>query len=125
MKVIPKFYHGVIDYMSAVLLLIAPNLFGFSDIGGAAVWVPRTIGFIILLQAVMTDYELGLMKVIPISMHLMTDYVVGIVMLLSPFLFGFYNDSRGATILMIAMGLTALTAAFMTQPRGRQREVMA
>jgi uncharacterized membrane protein YtjA (UPF0391 family) len=125
MKLIPRFYHGVIDYISALLLLIAPNLFGFSGVGGAAVWVPRIIGLMILLQALSTDYELGLIKLIPISMHLMTDYMLSIVMLVSPLLFGFYNDSRGAMILMMAMGLIGLAAAFMTQPRGRPREVMA
>src|SRR4051812_12307576 len=125
MKIIPKFYHGVLDYLSGLLLLAAPNLLGFADVGGAAVWVPRIVGLMILLQAAMTDYELGLMKVIPISMHLMTDYVVGIFLLLAPFLFGFYDDSRTATVLMIAMGIIALGAATMTQPRGRPREVMA
>jgi len=125
MKVIPKFYHGVIDYMSGLLLLIAPNVFGFANVGGAAVWIPRIIGLLILLQAMSTDYELGLMKMIPISMHLMADYVISIFMLLSPFLFGFYDDSRTAMILMIAMGMIGLAAAYMTQPRGRPREVMA
>jgi|SRR4051794_8462513 uncharacterized membrane protein YtjA (UPF0391 family) len=125
MKLIPKFYHGVVDYLSALVLIIGPNIFGFAGIGGAAAWVPRIIGVLILLQALMTDYELGLMKVIPMSMHLMTDYVVGAVMLLSPFLFGFYDDSRAAMVLMIAMGLVGLAAAYLTQPRGRQREVLA
>src|SRR5437870_2583983 len=41
MKVIPKFYHGVLDYMSGVLLLIGPNIFAFADGGGAVAWVPR------------------------------------------------------------------------------------
>ncbi|MFL6590879.1 MAG: hypothetical protein ACJ8M4_11990 [Chthoniobacterales bacterium] len=35
MKIIPKLYHGVLDYMSGLLLLAAPNLLGFPDIGGA------------------------------------------------------------------------------------------
>jgi hypothetical protein len=122
---IPKFYHGILDYLSGLLLLLAPNLLGFSEVGGTGAWLPRVLGLLIVLQAMMTDYELGLMKIVPISMHLMADYVVGIFMLLSPFLFGFYNDSRAATILMIAMGLIALAAAYMTQPRGRPREVMA
>jgi uncharacterized membrane protein YtjA (UPF0391 family) len=125
MKVVPKFYHGILDYLCGLLLLIAPNILGFSGVGGTAAWVPRIVGLLIVLQAMTTDYELGLMKIIPISMHLMTDYVVGIFMVLSPFLFGFYNDSGAATILMIAMGLVAVAAAYMTQPRGRPREVMA
>jgi hypothetical protein len=125
MKMIPKFYHGVLDYLSGLLLVIAPNLLGFAEVGGTAAWVPRIIGVTILAQAAMTDYELGLIKLIPISTHLMTDYVVGILTLASPFLFGFYDDSRTATILMIAMGMVSLAAAYMTQPRGRPREVTA
>jgi hypothetical protein len=125
MKMIPKFYHGVLDYLSGLLLLAAPNLLGFASLGGAAAWVPRVVGLLILLQAMMTDYELGLMKLIPMSMHLTADYVVGIVLILAPFLFGFYDDSRTATATMIAMGVIGLAAAIMTQPRGRQREIMA
>jgi hypothetical protein len=124
MKIIPKFYHGVLDYMSGLLLLVAPNLLGFAEIGGATVWVPRIVGVIILGQALMTDYELGVMKVIPIHLHLMADYVIGAVLLLAPFLFGISGRSLSATLLLVVMALLAFGAAAMTQPRGRPREVM-
>jgi hypothetical protein len=124
MKMIPKFYHGVLDYMSGVLLLAAPNLFGFSEIGGVTVWIPRIVGLMILLQALMTDYELGVMKLIPIGVHLMTDYIVGAFLFLAPFVFGISARSMGATVLLLVMAGLALGAAYMTQPRGRPREVM-
>ena len=123
MKIIPKFYHGVLDYMSALLLLAAPNLLGFAEIGGATAWVPRIVGLMILLQALMTDYELGLMKIIPISMHLMADYVIGVFLLVAPFLFGISSRSTSATVLLVMMAIIAFAAAFMTQPRGRPREI--
>jgi hypothetical protein len=124
MKIVPKFYHGVLDYMSGLLLLAAPNLFGFAELGGATAWVPRIVGLIILGQALLTDYELGVMKVIPISMHLMADYVIGAVLLVAPFLFGISGRSLSATMLLVVMALLAFGAAAMTQPRGRPREVM-
>lgn len=124
MKIIPKFYHGVLDYMSGLLLLAAPNLLGFAEIGGATAWVPRIVGLMILGQALMTDYELGVMKVIPIGAHLMADYVVGALLLVAPFIFGISSRSLSATVLMVAMALMAFAAAAMTQPRGRPREVM-
>lgn len=124
MKIIPKFYHGVLDYLSGLLLLAAPNLLGLTQIGGATVWVPRVVGLMILLQALMTDYELGVMKVIPIAMHLMTDYGVGAFLLIAPFVFGISAHSIAATVLLLVMGVVALGAAYMTQPRGRPREVM-
>lgn len=123
MKIIPKFYHGVLDYMSGLLLLAAPNLFGFAEIGGATAWVPRIVGLMILLQALMTDYELGVMKVIPIAMHLMADYAIGAVLLVAPFILGISSKSTSATVLLVMMAIVAFAAAFMTQPRGRPREL--
>ncbi|MEY2563464.1 MAG: hypothetical protein QOH88_1657 [Verrucomicrobiota bacterium] len=124
MKIIPRFYHGVLDYLSGVLLLAAPNLFGFAEIGGATAWLPRIAGLMILLQALMTDYELGAMKVIPIAMHLMADYGIGVLLLVAPFLFGISGRSVAATVVLIVMALLVLGATAMTQPRGRPRETL-
>src|SRR4051812_18195841 len=103
MKIIPKFFHGILDYMMGLCLVLAPNLFGFTDAGAAAVWIPRIVGLLILGQAMTTDYELGIMKLIPIAMHLMADYVVGAFLLFAPFLLGVHNRSQTAmTITAIA-----------------------
>jgi len=123
-KIIPKFYHGVLDFLSGLVLLVAPNLLALTEIGGATAWLPRVVGLMILLQALMTDYELGVMKVIPIAMHLMADYVVGAFLVIAPFVFGISGRSIAATVLLLLMGILALGAAYMTEPRGRPREVM-
>ncbi|HVF70482.1 MAG TPA: hypothetical protein VM940_02640 [Chthoniobacterales bacterium] len=125
MKIIPKFYHGVLDYLSGLLLLAGPNLLGFADLGGATVWVPRIFGLIILLQALMTDYELGLIKVIPITLHLMADYLLSAFLLLAPFLLGISGRSITATMLLVVMAIVGFAAALMTEPRGRPREMMS
>jgi hypothetical protein len=125
MKIIPRFFHGVLDYMTGLLLLLAPNLLGFAHVGGAAVWIPRVIGLMILLQAMTTDYELGVMKMVPIKMHLMTDYVVAIFLVVSPWLFGFSNRSATATLTLMLAGFLVGGTTLMTQPRGRPRKVMA
>jgi hypothetical protein len=125
MKIIPKFFHGVLDYLSGLLLLLAPNLLGFAELGGATVWIPRAVGLMILLQALMTDYELGAMKIIPIGTHLMTDYLVGAFLLVAPFVFGISGRSFAATMLLVVMGVVALAGAAMTEPRGRLREIMS
>ncbi len=78
MKIIPTFVHGIFDYLGGIALLLAPNLFGFADVGGAAVMIPRILGVIILLQSICTRYELGLFKLIPMKMHLMNDYVASL-----------------------------------------------
>jgi SPW repeat len=124
MKIIPRFYHGVLDYVVGLFLLLAPKLLGFSDLDGAAVWVPRIVGLMILLQAMTTKYELGVLKVMPISMHLMTDYVVGLFLLAAPWLFGF-SEVRVAMVTVVVVGLLVLGLTAMTQPAGRPRELLA
>jgi len=124
MKIIPKFYHGVLDYLSGLLLLAGPNLLGFAETGGATAWMPRLVGLMILLQALMTDYELGVMKLVPIGMHLIVDYIVGAFLLIAPFVLGISGRSTSATVLLLLIGLLALGAAYMTQPRGRPREAL-
>jgi hypothetical protein len=125
MKIIPRFFHGVLDYMTGLLLLLSPNLLGFSEAGGAAVWVPRIAGLIILLQAMTTDYELGVIKMIPIKTHLMADYVLAAFLLVSPWLFGFSDRSQMATIMVVIAGCLVGGTTLMTQPVGRPRKVMA
>jgi SPW repeat len=125
MKIIPRFFHGVLDYMTGLLLVMAPNLLGFAHAGGAVVWVPRIAGLMILLQALTTDYELGVMKMVPIKMHLMTDYLVAIFLVVSPWLFGFSNRSAMATVMLVLAGFLVGGTTLMTEPRGRPRKVMA
>ncbi|HEY8613077.1 MAG TPA: SPW repeat protein [Roseomonas sp.] len=80
--------HGVIDYLTGILFLAAPWLFGFAD-GTAAQWVPVVVGACIILSALLTDFELGLVHLIPMPVHLGLDILVGLLLAASPWLFGF------------------------------------
>ncbi|WP_205499666.1 SPW repeat domain-containing protein [Rufibacter psychrotolerans] len=90
MRVIPTSIHGVMDYLTAVLLIASPWLFGFYN-GGAETWVPVAIGAIILLQALMTRNETGAMKVIPMPAHIVSDLTIGLFLALSPWVFMFHD----------------------------------
>ena len=125
MKIIPRFFHGILDYMTALFLLLVPNLLGFAHLGGSVVWLPRIVGLMILLQAMTTDYELGLIKIVPIKMHLMTDYLVATFLVIAPWLFGFSDRVATATVALVIAGLVVAGTTLMTEPRGRPRKVMA
>jgi hypothetical protein len=83
--------HGVIDYLTVILFIAAPWLFGFAD-GTAAQWVPVVIGVVILLSSVLTDYELSLTRMIPMPVHLGLDLLAGLLLAASPWLFGFSDQ---------------------------------
>ena len=121
MKFIPTFVHGLTDYLGGILLLVAPNLFGFADEGGAAVWVPRVLGVVTLLQALITNYELGAAKLMSMRMHLMNDYVVGAVLAASPWIFGFANRGGSeAWMPHLILGILIVVTSALTErhPRG-------
>lgn len=115
MKFISTKVHGYLDYLSAIALFAAPYLFGFAEVGGAAVWVPWIIGAVILVQSLMTRYELGVVKVIPMSMHLMLDYGASLLLAASPWLFGFADESANVWLPHLVVGLGYFVASLMTE----------
>jgi hypothetical protein len=119
MRVIPAYVHGIFDYVGGLILLFAPNIFGFSEVGGAAVLVPRIIGLIVLVQSLMTNYEVGLFKVLPMKVHLMNDYIASIFLALSPWLFGFANQAGNAWMPHLIIGVAVFLLSLMTQKEPR------
>src|SRR5215210_6907676 len=88
MRFIPTRVHGMMDHLIGGLLILAPWLFNF-DRGGAETWVPVILGAGVILYSLFTDYELSLVRSIPMPTHLMLDLGGGILLAVSPWLFGF------------------------------------
>lgn len=88
MKVIGTKTHGYLDYIVGVLLIAAPWIFGFAR-GGAETWVPVILGAGTIIYSLMTDYEMGMSRMIPMRTHLTLDLLSGIFLAVSPWLFGF------------------------------------
>lgn len=65
-----------------------PNVFHFAGSGGVLEYAPRVLGLLVLTQAVCTDYELGIFPYIPLSIHLRNDYVLGMILAVSPWVSG-------------------------------------
>jgi hypothetical protein len=88
MRFIPTRVHGMMDYLVGILLIAAPWLFNF-DRGGAETWVPVLLGAGAIVYSLFTDYELGMVRRLSMPTHLMLDLGSGILLALSPWLFGF------------------------------------
>lgn len=116
-RIIPTKVHGVLDYVLAAALFFAPILFGFEDLGGAAVWVPRALGLSILALAVLTRYELGVVKLIPMTTHLIIDIVASSFLMLSPFIFGFSSTPDNMWVPHVVFGIGYLIVTLLTQTR--------
>lgn len=105
----------MLDYPVGIALIAAPWIFGFSDVGGAAVAVPIVIGALIILQSLITDYELSVENALPLPFHLAADVVAGIVLAASPWLFGFHDESANAWVPHVVVGIGLIASGLLTQ----------
>ena len=124
-KPITSRMHGMLDYPAGILLIAAPWIFGFSDEGGAAVAVPIVVGALIILQSLITDYELSVADILPLPAHLAMDVVLGVVLALSPFIFGFADEGGNAWIPHVVAGIALIGSGLMTRSHretARRRE---
>lgn len=117
MKLIPTLVHGAMDYLAALALLVLPSMLGFPQ---TATWVSWIVGVMILIQSLMTDFELGLLPTLSMRAHLVADYVVGPLLALSPWIFG-YADRTDVLLPFVLIGLMVLGQALMTDPHPRRR----
>jgi len=111
MRFIPTRVHAMTDYLTGVVLIIAPFVLRFAD-GGAAQWVPMILGTAILVMSLMTDYELSLARLIPMPVHLGIDAAGGLLLLASPWLFGFADRVLWPHVII---GVLEIGAALMTR----------
>jgi hypothetical protein len=109
---IPRFAHGAIEYAAGVLLIAAPFLFGF--VADAAVAVSIVGGVVVLVVAASTDGPTSLVNSIPISAHLLLDVALAAVLVASPFLFGF-TDESAPTAFFIVLGIAHLLVTIGTR----------
>ena len=119
MRFISTQIHGVLDYLSAVLLIAAPWLFGFEDVTTAK-WVAVIAGVLILLMSIFTKYELGMIRSIPMATHLSIDVVTGVVLAASPWIFGFAESVFWPHLLI---GLLEIGAGIFTHKMPYSTEV--
>jgi hypothetical protein len=111
MRFLPTSLHGAIDYLWGLALLASPWLFGFSDVP-AAKWVAVVFGAGAIVYSAFTAYELGVLKILPMPLHLILDGLGGIVLAASPFLFGFADRVLWPHLLF---GLFSVAACFVTR----------
>ncbi len=111
MRFISTRVHGIMDYLMGLLLIASPWIFDFAA-GGAETWVPVVIGIVMLLQAIMTDYEVGMIKTISMRTHLTMDLLAGLFLAASPWIFGF-SDTVWAP--HVIFGLMEVAASLMTR----------
>ena len=108
--------HVLIEYGVAVLMIVAPFLFSFD--ATAAELASVLVGAGILVLAVLTDAPTGIARSLPVASHVVLDYVLGLFLIVAPFVLGFSDDDDAATAFFIVLGLGYVVLAVLTRYRG-------
>jgi hypothetical protein len=114
-RFLPTKVHGVLDYLVAIALILAPNIFQFAGMGGPAVWIPRVLGVVLILYSVLTNYEWGIFKVFAMPYHLVIDFLASLFLAASPFIFGFYRDPLNVWLPHLVVGLAVILVVIVSQ----------
>ncbi len=103
--------HGYLDYIMGLVLIAAPWIFGFSR-DGAETWVPVVLGIGVIIYSLLTRYELGAYPMISMRTHLALDLAGGILLAVSPWLFGFADYIWAPHLIL---GVAEIGASLLTK----------
>jgi len=107
---IPRFVHGILEYLLGVLFIAAPFLFDFKS--GAATGMSVAIGVLILIFAAVSEGPVSLVNQLPLLLHVAMLYVLALFLIAAPFLLGFSDEAAprnffiisGVWLLLITIG---------------------
>jgi hypothetical protein len=114
MRPITSKLHGAIDYATGATLMVAPTALRLRD--ARASLTLRAAGGGALAYSLLTDYELGVVRRLPLRTHLALDAASGVLLAAAPYALGFRR--RGARHWMphVLVGVGEIAASLLTQP---------
>ena len=113
LRIIPTQAHGALDYLTGSALLAAPGLLKVKDNSRAALTL-RLAGAGAIAYSLLADYELGLVRLLPVPAHLALDAMSGALLVSSPWLFGFAERGTRYWLPHALVGATEILAASTT-----------
>ena len=110
-------YHAIIDYLMGVSLICIPFMFYNWD-NSVQMQVLVVSGAFILFYSLVTRYEYSLFKMISIRFHLTLDVFTGIMLIISPWMFNFFQE---VFIPHVTLGILQIAiVAFSSTTRAHQ-----
>ena len=109
-KPISSKQHGVVDYVFAASTFALPRLLSASE-RTRALLTPAALG--VVGMSALTDYELGLVKVLPLKGHIGLDLVLGALFVAAPVVLG--DEEPKVKAAVAGMGALGATVALLTE----------
>ena len=110
-KFLPAWFHAIADYAVGILLIVVALVDNGSD-GAKATGV--VVGAVVLLVSMATRYPLGIVKVLPFTIHSAGDYLAAALLIIAPFALNFADAEGGMAAFYVAMGIAVLAVSLIT-----------
>jgi hypothetical protein len=105
--------HAILDYLTVPTLLVLPRVLGLNK---KVLTLLTGTAFGLLSYSMLTRYELGLFKLLPMKGHLAIDMLSGTMLAAAPFAL-LNKQERTATVMgiLLGFGIFEITTASLTQ----------
>jgi hypothetical protein len=112
-RIVPQDMHSLADYANGVRVMTAGLLTHERDARVASL----ALGLSIINVSSLTDYRLGLFRLIPIEAHEAIDYLWGASAIAAPFVLGYRKRAPVTATLHIIIGAAHLLTSLFTDYR--------
>jgi hypothetical protein len=109
-RLLPAWLHAIADYAVGAALVIVALASGATD-GAVATGV--VVGITVLVVSMLTKYPLGIVKVLPFTIHSAGDYLAAALLLGAPWVLNF-NGETGITAFYVVAGIAVLAVSLVT-----------
>jgi hypothetical protein len=110
-RLLPAWFHAIADYAVAALLIIVPIAVGGST---GAIATGIVVGATVLVVSALTRYPLGVVKVLPFTVHSAGDYLAAALLLAAPWALNFASADGGLAAFYTVGGIAVLAVSLIT-----------
>ena len=110
-RLLPAWFHAIADYAVGALLIVVAVAVGGS---AGAVGTGVVVGATVLAVSMLTKYPLGVLKVLPFTIHSAGDYLAAVLLLGAPWVLNFADGDGGLAAFYVAAGVAVLAVSLVT-----------
>ena len=110
-RLLPAWFHAIADYAVGITLVVVALASGGS---AGAVGTGVVVGVTVLAVSMLTKYPLGVVKVLPFTIHSAGDYLAAALLLAAPWTLNFADGDSGITAFYVAAGIAVLAVSLIT-----------
>jgi hypothetical protein len=96
---IPRFAHGIYEYLLGVLFIASPFLFDYDSAAGTGIAI--AVGVALIVLAATSADSTALVRRIPGMVHVTIDVLLAIFLIAAPFLLGFDGEAAPRNFFLV------------------------